>query len=127
MKLALVLIFVLAATAWPQNKNPNSGIGRVCVAGTSDPNYQCPEYHITTIDGVAITSSSPTPEWVPDPSAGHYDCPDGYSAYVRSELSKYSERFGSINAVLITPELDKKGHALRGRPEPPKCIQDQQR
>jgi hypothetical protein len=63
-----------------------------------------------------------TPHWVPDPSAGHYDCPDGWTAFSRSEPTiPWS---GSVSAVYIEPHKDKKGHVLGEQPPPPICIRD---
>jgi len=65
----------------------------------------------------------PVPEWVPDPSAGHYDCPEGWTAYAKAEPPKFS---GIIyeDDVYIRPSTDKKGHVLGVRPPAPICIQD---
>jgi hypothetical protein len=50
------------------------------------------------------------PTWVPDPSFGHFDCPDGWIAYERSE--PYPPFQGSTAAVYIAPPHDAKGHVL---------------
>lgn len=77
-----------------------------------------------SISMFAQTPTTPKPEWVPEPSAGHYDCPDGWTAYSRSEPIPYSDAPITANAVYIAPPRDKKGHALGQRPPEPICIQD---
>lgn len=66
----------------------------------------------------------PKPEWVPDPSAGHYDCPNGWTAYSRSEPNLVG--IGPVSAIYIAPHLDKKGHLLGDQPPMPICIKDGQ-
>lgn len=72
--------------------------------------------------GITITVQ-PTlqPEWVPEPSAGHYDCPNGWVAYSRSE--PYPP-VTAVNANYVPLPTDKKGHVLGVRPPEPICIQD---
>lgn len=64
----------------------------------------------------------PKPEWVPDPSAGHYDCPDGWTAFSRSE--PYPVWNGPIAAIFVAPHKDKKGHILGEQPALPICVRD---
>jgi hypothetical protein len=64
----------------------------------------------------------PKPEWVPDPSAGHYDCPDGWMAYKVAEPEK--PYYGPVAAIYRAPTLDKKGHILDDRPSPGICIKE---
>jgi hypothetical protein len=90
---------------------------------------------ILLVVGIAALASAqnanpptPKPEWVPDPSAGHYDCPDGWMAYSRSEPDVYHIG-GAVAAyaqpaIYITPRLDKKGHVLNEQPPPPICIKE---
>lgn len=68
------------------------------------------------------TLGTPTPEWVPDPSAGHYDCPEGWTHYLPSEPPPHT--IVIRNAIYISPNLDKKKHVLLDRPAAGKCIQD---
>ena len=75
------------------------------------------------IDVDEITNP-PKPEWVPDPSAGHYDCPDGWTAMASVEPMKYYDRFQLTPTVYVSPTLDKKGHELKSQPAPPICIKD---
>jgi hypothetical protein len=72
--------------------------------------------------GGAASCIPPKPEWVADPSAGHYDCPDGWTAYKAEEPRKFFT--GPIAAIYRAPTLDKKGHVLDDRPSPGICIQD---
>jgi hypothetical protein len=72
--------------------------------------------------GGAVSCSPPKPEWVPDPSAGHYDCPDGWMAYSRSE--PYPPYNGPVVSIYRAPTTDKKGHVLQDRPAVPICIQE---
>lgn len=92
--------------------------------GTSEGKITCPMSIFT------VSDSPPQPEWVPDPSAGHYDCPDGWIAVVPSEPPKYSPPllFVPARAVHIEakPNLDKKGHVLGERPKSPICVQESQ-
>jgi len=79
--------------------------------------------------GAPPSITPPQPEWVPDPSAGHYDCPDGWMAskIVSLEPEKWHDPF-SVNFypgyLTQIPALDKKGHALGVRPLPPTCMQE---
>ena len=80
---------------------------------------------------LSLAPDAPNPEWVPDPSAGHYDCPDGWTAMASVEPMKYYDRFqltsnplGMLPPVYVSPTLDKKGHELKYRPAPPICIKD---
>jgi hypothetical protein len=74
----------------------------------------------------------PQPEWVPDPSAGHYDCPDGWIAYESVEPKVYRSPAGGLGSSFTQeyfpnysiPHVDKKGHVLSERPKPPICIQE---
>ena len=77
-----------------------------------------------TVTTLPLYTGPPIPEWVPDPSAGHYDCPDGWTAMASVEPMKYSDRFQSVPAVYVLPLLDKKGHELKSQPAPPICIKD---
>ena len=72
----------------------------------------------------AQTSNQPTPkpEWVPDPSAGHYDCPNGWMAYSPSEPEV--PYYGPIAAMYHHPPTDKKGHILGVQPPMPICIKE---
>jgi len=82
----------------------------------------------------AVDPQTPKPEWVPDPSAGHYDCPNGWMAYTKSEPEKWSPGGATMtfasgqeamsSAVFITPPLDKKGHILGVQPPVPICIKE---
>ena len=72
-------------------------------------------------------SASPQPEWVPDPSAGHYDCPDGWTAMRSAEPEKWHTPNILVNGMAMgggPPTLDKKGHVLAERPSPPVCVSD---
>jgi hypothetical protein len=74
-----------------------------------------------------VVGPTPQPEWVPDPSAGHYDCPDGWTAMRSAEPEKWRAPYnGPIAApyYLGKPNLDKKGHVLAERPSPPVCVSD---
>ena len=80
------------------------------------------DQHIFTVPGNnSKFSTTPIPEWVPDPSAGHYDCPDGWTAYARSEPMPYKIP-GPVAAVYFPPKTDKKGHVLNDQPEKPICL-----
>ncbi len=65
----------------------------------------------------------PSPVWVADPSAGHYDCPEGWLAYTRSEPEVY-QVIAPVPAVYRAPNCDKKGHVLNEQPPLPICIQE---
>lgn len=67
-------------------------------------------------------NAPPKPEWVPDPSAGHYDCPDGWTEYARREPIK--PFYGPVAAIFIPPNTDKNGHLIGERPDPGICIKD---
>lgn len=70
---------------------------------------------------------APKPEWVPDPSAGHYDCPDGWLAMqsVEPEVWKPPYWGPTFNDTIpAPPSRDKKGHVLGYRPPPPICVQE---
>jgi hypothetical protein len=69
---------------------------------------------------------TPIPNWVPDPSAGHFDCPDGWIAYERTEPRTYSEQLQSVPAIYQAPILDTKGHVLGAKrtPQYAACIQE---
>lgn len=71
-----------------------------------------------------VTPTSPIPEWVPDPSAGHYDCPEGWTAFSRSEPNPQIDTIVATNAIYIAPPRDKKGHILGSQPPPGICVQD---
>lgn len=85
-----------------------------------------------TVDGKCLPAgaickfSNPTPEWVPDPSAGHYDCPEGWMAYQKAEPPVMRDGPIAANMHAIYREIpkDKKGHLLGERPDPPICIQE---
>lgn len=67
--------------------------------------------------------SPPQPVWVPDPSAGHYDCPGGWTAYSRSE--PYAVRWtGELWSDGLGTLMDAKGHILKLRPDPGICVED---
>jgi hypothetical protein len=68
----------------------------------------------------------PSPVWVADPSAGHYDCPDGWTAYGKSEPEVFKAGGYAVpaSAIYRTPNLDKKGHVLGEQPVPPICLQE---
>jgi hypothetical protein len=70
------------------------------------------------------TVKPPTAEWVSDPSAGHYDCPDGWMAFSKSEPDPRVDTIVTANAIYIPPPRDKKGHVLGSQPPPPICILD---
>ena len=65
----------------------------------------------------------PKPEWVPEPSAGHYDCPNGWMAYSPSEPEV--PYYGPIATIYHHPPKDKKGHILGVQPPVPICIKEQ--
>ena len=70
---------------------------------------------------------SPQPVWVPDPSAGHYDCVEGYSHYERSKDQPKLPYDGPIAAPYFVgpkPTVDAKGHVLGERPAPGICVKD---
>ena len=73
--------------------------------------------------GAVCPKSPPTPEWVPDPSAGHYDCPDGWTAFRPDEPTKFGNN-GIAIGIYHPLTLDRKGHLLYDRPPVPICIQD---
>ncbi len=116
MKYALAVALLLAQSdkALYRNKGscenlPNGGI--VCVGQSNTPTKS-----FGTSDLV------PNPVWVPDPSAGHYDCPNGWTAYSRSE----PDVVPSIsNAPLYPSLMDAKGHFLRSQPKAGICVKDQ--
>jgi hypothetical protein len=68
----------------------------------------------------------PFARWIADPSAGHYDCPDGWMAYAKSEPPVYRDGPIAANAVAIyiPPRKDKKGHLIGEQPSAPICIQE---
>jgi hypothetical protein len=69
----------------------------------------------------------PQPAWVPDPSAGHYDCPDGWTEYSRSEPYPPTNNLYTLNdgpPLGFYETLDAKGHVLALRPAPGICIKD---
>lgn len=70
------------------------------------------------------TSAAPAPEWIPDPSAGHYDCPEGWMAYQKAEPPVMRDGPIAASAIYREAPKDKKGHLLGERPEPPICIQE---
>lgn len=85
-----------------------------------------------TASGIYISQSpcpapkavvTPQPTWVQDPSAGHYDCPDGWTEYSREEPSRWNPG-GAILTVNIPPQLDYKKHVLNPRPDPGICVKD---
>jgi hypothetical protein len=121
MKYIFAAALLLAATAFAQtaNQQPNhqtlEGDASVC-----PKNWVCGSGTMITITAPPV----PTYEWVPDPSAGHYDCTEGYTAMESVEPQKYSDRFQSVPAVYIITNLDKKGHVLGNRPAPPICVKD---
>lgn len=82
-----------------------------------------PQSNIVSTKNMMVTPD-PTPEWVPDPSAGHYDCKAGWTAYSKSEPVKYSDSMAPIAAVYNPPPTDAKGHVLGVRPPAPICIKD---
>lgn len=69
----------------------------------------------------------PQPIWVPNPSAGHYDCPDGWAAYSRTEPASFNSAF-SANGVMdfrnYTIQTDANGHVIESRPAPGICVED---
>jgi hypothetical protein len=103
-------------------------INGMCIVMDSEGYAQeaCPDVTLQTNPGGpgSIPLAASAPEWVPDPSAGHYDCPTGWIAYTRSEPQVYSDAPISAAAVFITPPVDEKGHVLGSQPAPPICIQE---
>src|ERR1700675_4496542 len=88
---------------------------------------QAGSINIQGTPGTTITiEPTPQPTWVSDPSAGHYDCPEGWTAYVAAEPSKFSEGGIMTLGMYIRPPLDAKGHVLASRPSPAICVQDKQ-
>ena len=78
-----------------------------------------------TVTTIPLYTGPPIPEWVPDPSAGHYDCPDGWTAMESVEPEKYyGLTMGGWAYIEPHPTLDKKGHKLKSQPAPPICIKD---
>jgi hypothetical protein len=75
----------------------------------------------TVAQSKPISTETPKPEWVPDPRAGHYDCPDGWTAFSSSE-PEIPRTFA--NLIYSPQPKDKKGHLLGVRPAPGICIQD---
>lgn len=70
-------------------------------------------------------NSHPQPKWIPDPSAGHYDCPDGWTAMVSAEPPVWSGSYGQIQLnIPPPPPRDKKGHVLGVQPPAPICLRD---
>ena len=67
-------------------------------------------------------SETPKSVWIPDPSAGHYDCPEGWTAFGKVEPEK--PYYGPIAAIYHEPPKDKKGHILGVQPPQTVCIQD---
>ena len=63
----------------------------------------------------------PTPVWVEDPSAGHYDCPEGWMEYEPAEPPVY--RNGPQTLPYMSVPKDAKGHVLKFRPAPGICIE----
>jgi hypothetical protein len=117
----------------PPFTNP-SNYDHACIGKDYEP-VPCPDNSVHRADGTDLIT--PTPEWVPDPSAGHYDCPDGWTAYQREEPNKWSDSSialaanlgttsgnGVVSAIYRRPQLDKKGHELGVQPPPPICIKD---
>jgi hypothetical protein len=77
----------------------------------------------------SVKDAPPKPEWIPDPSAGHYDCPAGWMAYQKAEPpvlwdGPVAASASSTSAVYITPPKDKKGHLIGAQPPPPICIKE---
>lgn len=73
-----------------------------------------------------IPNKVPNPVWVPDPSAGHYDCPDGWSEYARREPPPPPPRFGATfdQPICISGCADAKGHVFQERPSPGICVEE---
>lgn len=106
-------------------------VATLVVRAKQDPNstYLCGD----TASGVYMSKSpcpapkvvvTPQPTWVQDPSAGHYDCPNGWTAYSRGE--PYKPNFGvtftdGLNGGALT---DAKGHLMNQRPESGICVKD---
>ena len=78
----------------------------------------------------AETSSpvtAPAPTWVPDPSAGHYDCPEGWMHYAPAEPQVYHEMPSSMHLPYFEPPRvtrDAKGHVLGTPPAPGICVKE---
>jgi hypothetical protein len=97
--------------------------GKVTYGPGYEPNEAAKEFWKYVVH-YAPGSSPPKPEWVPDPSAGHYDCPDGWTAFSQSEPNPHVDVSIATNAIYIAPPRDKKGHVLGSQPPPPICVQD---
>lgn len=104
-------------------------VATLIVRAKQDPNsaYMCGD----TASGVYMSQSpcpapkvvvTPQPTWVQDHSAGHYDCPDGWTAYSRAE--PYPPNDGPFAAVYYAPTKDAKGHVLQDQPKPGICVKD---
>jgi len=134
----VVIVLLLAMPLFAQSDKSSVGTSGTAVfipKSGNLPTYEC--HHegramVCTMptSGISIALSSspvPQPEWVPDPSAGHYDCPDGWMAMISAEPEKWHIPNTFVNGMAMgggPPNLDKKGHILRDRPSPPICIQD---
>lgn len=88
--------------------------------------FSPPSPGTVTLGGPTAQVIIPSPVWVADPSAGHYDCPNGWTAYGRSEPEVFKAGGYAVpaSAIYRTPNLDKKGHVLSEQPSPPICIQE---
>jgi hypothetical protein len=144
----LLIFFLLAGSVGAQALGTQSGSITLGTSSTMDNAYELqipttgPPYGMDClrpgkeIAGVkklewyaCPTGEPPKPEWVPDPSAGHYDCPDGWTAYTKSEPEVWSYGGATFaaypitaNGVFIPPPRDKKGHVLGVQPPAPICV-----
>lgn len=108
--ITIAIVLLASAVLYAQSRNSRNSCGEGC----------------TTLQSVTQDSRlqvTPLPTWVPDPSAGHYDCPDGWIAYSRSEPTYTA---GQLGGLIYHPQMqDAKGHVLADRPEPGICVQVQ--
>lgn len=106
---------------WYEDESTGAKSPPMAFTGATRQVYEFSDLHFQT-NTTAADRSIPQPTWVQDPSAGHYDCPDGWTAYSRAE--PYPPNDGPFAAVYYAPTKDAKGHVLQDQPKPGICVKD---